>query len=60
MEGNKFELGMGMTAMDVETKNDAILEAGSKATINEEVLTRQAKVQDKATLRAHCGHMETH
>ena len=51
---------MGMTAMDVETKNDAILEAGSKATINEEVLTRQAKVQDKATLRAHCGHMETH
>jgi len=48
MEGNGFELGMGMTAMDIETKNNAILEAGSKATINEEVLTRQAKVQAQA------------
>jgi len=30
---------MGMAAMDVETKNDATLEAGSKATIHVEVLT---------------------
>jgi len=48
MEGNGFELGMGMAAMDVETKNDAILEAGSKATINDEVLTREEKLQAQA------------
>ena len=48
MEGNGFELGMGMAAMDVEIKNSAILDAGSKATINDEVLTREEKLQDQA------------
>jgi len=48
MEGNRFELGMGMAARDVETKNDAIVEAGSKATINDEVLTREEKLQAQA------------
>jgi len=48
MEGNCFELGMGMAAMDVGTKNDAILEASSKAKINEEVLTRQVKLKGQA------------
>jgi len=45
MEGSGLELGMGMAAMDVETKNEAILGAGSEATIDDEVLTRQEKVQ---------------
>ena len=39
---------MEMVAMDFETKNDAILEAGSKATINDEVLTREEKLQNQA------------
>jgi hypothetical protein len=45
MKVNGFELGMGMAAIDVETKNDTILEAGSKATINDEVLMREEKLQ---------------
>jgi hypothetical protein len=45
MEGSGLELGMGMAALDVETKNEAILGAGSEATIDDEVLTRQEKVQ---------------
>jgi len=48
MEGNGFDLGMGMAAMDVETKNNAILEADSKATINDEVLMREEKLQAQA------------
>jgi len=40
---------MEMVAMDFETKNDAILEAGSKATINDEVLTREENCKLKLT-----------
>ena len=45
MEGSGLELGIGMAVMDVETKNETILGAGSEVTINDEVLTRQEKVQ---------------
>jgi len=45
MEGNGFELGMIMAAIDVGTNKDSILEAGNKATINDEALTRQNKLQ---------------
>jgi len=48
MESNRFELGMGMAAMDVETKNDAMLEAGSKAKFNDKMLTREEKLQAPA------------
>jgi len=39
MECNGFELGMGMAAIDIETKKDAILEAGSTATLHEVLKT---------------------